>query len=89
MRLVRPVDRPYYPRDAETLLDEALYTMQPEERGRLMAEHPGAYRRYINAKGFGMGSDLDVYLNDGERQDLVDRAEAVHRNVSASLGLAD
>ncbi len=41
-------ERPYYPRDAETLLAEVFYKLQAPERGRLMAEHPGAYQRWCN-----------------------------------------
>ncbi|MFH2072621.1 MAG: hypothetical protein ABIJ75_07220 [Actinomycetota bacterium] len=52
--------------DAERLLDLVFYTMRPDVRGYLMAEAPGAYRRYCKRNH---GTDIrlhTVILDDDE-----------------------
>ena len=50
--------------DNETLLRLLMYRADPEMRGYLMAEAPGAYRRYMERQGREM--PLNVFIEETE-----------------------
>jgi len=68
-RLINPIDRErLWPSDAELLLGVLMNHATPEQRGILMAEVPGAYRRYVNnqRRRWEDPMILNVYLQERE-----------------------
>jgi hypothetical protein len=65
MRIRRNERTIYTSRDAETLLDLVFYTLDTEGRHSLMAEAPGAYRRWCQHR-YRYTPDVDVIVRDEE-----------------------